>query len=804
MKASDRARGALAGVRVVECGTGVSAPFCARLLADLGAEVIKLEPPAADPTRGVIPPGNAQRDAAPGLFAYLNAGKQSVLFDAGRAGDRDVLGGLLASADVLVSNLTSAERAAWQLDLQAVGAAHPQLVVVTLSELGESGALSQHRACEMTVCALGGASIILGERDRQPLSFPFNVPALQAGFHGAAAALAALLARRRRGGQQVEIAEADVLAFYVGGMSLFILGSGGKWKRRGFDRHGAMYPSGFYPCKDGYVFMATQTRAQWSGFLRLMGDPEWAQEDPVLQDGVAIGWRRADEVDLHFIPWLTQFTRRELSEMAAREGLVLGPINTVADLLDDAHLQARGFWTEVEVGETRVRLPGLGYTMSATPWRLGPPPQLGEHTGELRVESRESGENRSSSQLSTLNSQLAGAPQRPLRGYRAIEFGFNWAGPLVGQILADLGMEVIKIESRERLDFMRHWTHARRFFHNANRGKLSVSVNTKQPGGVELVWRLVARADIVFDNFAAGVMARNGLDYERLRRVKPDIIALSMAMAGQNGPLKHLRGFATIATGFAGLESAIGYPGYGSTGLPLLGLGDTNAAIQGVFACLAALWHREQTGEGQFIDLSQIEAATTLMAEPLAALQLDGRDAEPQANEHPWMAPHGIYPAAGKDRWVALAVAGDGEWEALVSLMGMPLWAREPELSTRAGRYARRAEIDARLAEWTAGCDRDRLAADLQAAGVIAAPVLELDEMNAHPHFRERGLWQTVASFEDAPEVVYRTPWHFRSTPAGVDRPSPKVGEHNDQVFGELLGMSAAEIRELTERKVIW
>jgi crotonobetainyl-CoA:carnitine CoA-transferase CaiB-like acyl-CoA transferase len=298
-------------------------------------------------------------------------------------------------------------------------------------------------------------------------------------------------------------------------------------------------------------------------------------------------------------------------------------------------------------------------------------------------------------------------------------------------------------------------------------------------------------------------MARNGLGYEALREAKSDLIVMSMAMAGQTGPLRHLRGFATTATGFAGIEAAVGYPHSGPTGLPAIGIGDANAAIQGVVAVLAALWHRERTGEGQFIDLSQIEAATTLMAAPIAEHQLTGRVRGPQANAHDRLAPHGIYPARGTERWVALAITGDAEWDVLVRLMGAPGWARDESLADGAERVRRRDAIDAGVAAWTATVERDVLVERLRDAGLAAAPVLEIDEMNAWPHFVARGLWREVESFEGGPGRVYATPWHLQDTPGGVDRPSPRCGEHDDYVLGSLLGLSAAERAELAARGVI-
>jgi len=795
---------ALAGLRVLECGQGLSAPFCTRLLADLGAEVLKIEPRGGDAARAWGPFSGAAPSAEDSAtFLAWNGGKHSIELSGDRAVDAPRIDALGADADVLVTNLLPGERAQWGLDIDALERANPGLVTVLLSAYGETGPLAGERAAQLNVCAAGGISVILGEPGRTPLSLPFGVPAQQAAMHGAAAALAALFARRRTGrGQRVDISETDVLAFYAGGMSLFILGGGGKWKRRGFERHGGIYPSGFYPCKDGFIFLATQTRAQWKGFLRLMGDPEWAQEDPALQDGVAIGWQRADEVDVHFIPWLAQHTRRELMEMAASADLVLGPINEAADILSEPHLEAREFWVEEQLGGRRVRLPGIGYRLSRTPWRRGPAPRLGEHDGASFA-------SRGVAPASVARERTATGPagrplsRGPLAGLRAIELGFNWAGPLVGQILADMGMEVIKVESAGRLDFMRHWPHARAFFHNANRGKLSVSLDLKTSTGRDLLRQLAGHSDLVFDNFAAGVMSRLGLGYDDLRRVNRDLVVLSMAMAGQEGPLRHLRGFATIATGFAGLEASVGYRDIGSTGFPSIGLGDANAAIQGVLAALAALWHRDRGGEGQRIDLSQIEAATALAAELLAEAQLGDVTPHARANDHPRMAPHGIYPAAGDDRWVALAVLDDACWQRLVALLGSPQWAVDPVLALAAQRRRRSQEIDGLLADWTRSQDRDALVERLRACGLAATPVLEIEELAAWGPLAARGVATEVESFEEGSRTVYSTPWHLAASPRAIAGPSPRVGQHNGYVLGEILGLSDAELASLERTGVL-
>ncbi|MDG2303513.1 MAG: CoA transferase [Candidatus Binatia bacterium] len=785
------------GVRIVECGEGVSAPFCTRVLADLGAEVWKVEPAEGDVARtwGPFPEGTIDGEAS-AMFGYLNAGKKSVRLTGEPNADNAIVSSLTSHADVFVTNLLSPAQNRLGVDIDAVGRERADLISIQLSPYGASGPWAGMPGQGINVCAASGISVILGEPGRTPLSFPAELPGLQAGLHGAGAVLAALLSRLKSGnGHWIDVSEADVLAYYAGGMSLFILGSGGDWMRRGFERHGGIYPSGFYPCGDGFIFLATQTRAQWSGFLELMGDPEWAKADPVFQDGVAIGFERAEEVDLHFIPWLLEHTRAELAVMAREANLVLGPINEPPDVLASSHLEEREFWTTARMGGADLRIPGMGYRLSETPYSLGPIPRLGEH-GEIAPVDASSSED--------VPAVPGPRRTRPLAGYRAVEFGFNWAGPMVGQILADMGMEVIKVETAGRLDFMRHWKHARRFFHNANRSKLSVSVDVKKPEGRELVLSLVRESDLVFDNFAAGVMERLRLGYDDLRGVKQDIIGLSMAMAGQTGPLRHLRGFATIATGFAGIENAIGYAETGPTGLPVIGLGDANAAIQGVVSALAALHHRERTGQGQAIDLSQIEAATTLSGALLARHQFDpSASTRPQGNQHDRMVPHGIYPTSGDDRWISLAVDSDEEWVALVGALEAPSWAMDATLATAEGRRTRRSEIDEQLAAWTAGHERDALVERLAVVGLAVAPVLGIEELTTWPQFAARGLVEELPSFEGERETVYRTPWHLSETPDALTGPSPRVGEHNEYVFKEVLGLGSDRVEELVAQEVI-
>jgi crotonobetainyl-CoA:carnitine CoA-transferase CaiB-like acyl-CoA transferase len=324
------------------------------------------------------------------------------------------------------------------------------------------------------------------------------------------------------------------------------------------------------------------------------------------------------------------------------------------------------------------------------------------------------------------------------------------------------------------------------------------------PDGSRLVRQLARKADIVMDNFAAGVMSKNGLGYEDLAKENPDIIVVSMSMAGQEGPHRGMRGFASIATGYSGMELMVGYPEIEtSTGLLPFGLGDTTMAIQAVVGALVALHAREQGGGGQFVDVSQIDSAASTLGEPLLDYQLSGRVAGPQGNAHSQFHPHGTFAAAGEERWLSLAVRDADEWRALCGVIDRPEWAADRAFANAAQRRGRAAEIDGAIAAWCAERDRDEAAEMLASAGVPAAPILELDERNEHPHFAGRGLCVQHEFEGFDPCRIYATPWLLSATPAEVTGKTPTLGENNDYVFRELLALPEDEIERLKNDGVL-
>ena len=337
---------------------------------------------------------------------------------------------------------------------------------------------------------------------------------------------------------------------------------------------------------------------------------------------------------------------------------------------------------------------------------------------------------------------------RPLQGIRVINFGWVWAGPVTGQTLAFLGAEVLKIESRARIDMTRNLPPFAEGVPGPDRslsnhacwaGNGSVSLNLKQPEAKRLALELIAKADVVIENFGPGVMEQLGLGYQELRKVKQDLVMFSMPAAGLDGPLREVRTYGLSVTSTTGLDSLVGYKGGGP--IPVENaFSDPFVGIFGAFAILTALHHRDASGQVQHVDFSQQEAIMQMVGPAHIDYVLNGRVGGPKGNEHPLgiAAPHGVFPCAGDDRWISIAVPSDAEWQGLVEAMGNPAWAVIDRFESLASRVVHIDELHACLAEWTARFDDRELAARLQAHGVAAAPVLNIADLLADPHYRAR------------------------------------------------------------------
>ncbi|RLQ21104.1 CoA transferase [Seongchinamella sediminis] len=401
----------------------------------------------------------------------------------------------------------------------------------------------------------------------------------------------------------------------------------------------------------------------------------------------------------------------------------------------------------------------------------------------------------------------------PLKGVRVVNFGWVWAGPVTGQTLAFLGAEVLKIESRARVDMTRNLPPYAGGEPGFNRslsnhacwaGNGSVSLNLKEPEAKQLAFDLIATADVVIENFGPGVMESMGFGYAELRKVKADIVLCSMPGAGLYGPFRNVRTYGLSLTSTTGLDSLVGYKNGGP--IPVENAySDPFVGIFSAFAILTALNHRRNSGAGQHIDFSQQEAIMQMIGPDYMDYVLNGRCAGPKGNEHPLAAaaPHGVFPCAGDDRWISLAVPSEEEWLALKAAMNEPAWANEEAFATLRDRLDNIDELHAQVAQWTAGFDDYQLAEKLQALGVAAAPVLNVADLFNSPHYKARGTYIEVTHPLGFNETIYGAYVKTSRTEADI-KPGPWLGQDNDRVFKGILGLDDERYQSLVDNKVIY
>jgi crotonobetainyl-CoA:carnitine CoA-transferase CaiB-like acyl-CoA transferase len=397
------------------------------------------------------------------------------------------------------------------------------------------------------------------------------------------------------------------------------------------------------------------------------------------------------------------------------------------------------------------------------------------------------------------------APGRaPLAGVRIADFTIHAAGPFCTHLLSQLGAECIKIETRTRPDAFRkpHAVYGRMqaaTFDQVSANKLSVRLNLKQPEAVALAKRLVGVSDIAAESFRPGVMKRLGLGFDALCEARPDIVLLSLSSSGQTGPDSHFAGYAPLFGAWGGLGWMSGY----SDGPPveMRHVMDHSAGVHAAVATMAALHQRRRTGRAQHVDLAAREVASAMIGDALLLASV-GRTPVRPGNADLAMAPHGVYATGRPDRWLTIAVRDDAEWQALAGVLGQE--NVDPRYDTAAQRLHHRDELDRLLAQWLAGCDADETAARLQQAGVCAHVSWNMQDVASDPHLRARGALTEVSAPDIPPRLAVGAPARFgRTSDVGIRRLTPTLGQDEDYVFGELLGLDSAQRADLEAREVI-
>lgn len=799
--------GALSGLRVVEMATCVAGPYCGKLLAGLGAEVWKVEPPGGDPSRTLGPfPADVPHPEKSGLFLHLNTGKRSVVLDPANPADRIRLERLLARADALILGARPAELAAAGLTPADLVARFPRLVVANVTTFGLVGPYAPLPGGELIAYAAGGYMLLTGDPTRKPIKAYGWLVEYEAGAHAALGVLAALRAREHTGrGQIVDAAAMEAATFMLGGVEQQAYFYGKVARRNGTRLLGFppehSYPSTIRPCRDGYVHCHSNNR-----YLDLLGAliPHPRLRDPEL---LATMLGHADEIDTIMDEWLATRTRREIVAEAQALRLPFTEVMTPGEVLAEPHYRERESFVVVEHPVAGPLLqPGAPIRLHAAPWRTLPAPLLDEGRADL---------DRLLDRPMDARPPAGPAPElvKPLSGVRVIDFTNAVAGPIACFILADLGADVIKVEAPNGRPLHASGTAPLRedevpgydrimLFNELNHGKRSVSLNVACPEGRALFLELVKTADVVVENFAPRVLPNLGLDYPQLRVVRPDIILARMPAFGLSGPYRDRISYGPGVDAMSGLSHLTGYPD-GPPMKPGNFFCDQNAGVLAALAVLAALRYRDRTGDGQLVELAMIEGEFQLLGDAYLDYVMNGRERFRCANDHPFLAPHDAFPCAGEDAWVAIAVESEQQWHALCAVIARPELSDDPRFATREARHKNRATLEPIISAWTRRHTPREAEALLREAGVPAAAVIDVLELLHDPHVVARRGFEYVETPGVGPTPYPRVAFTLSATPVPIEKPAPRFADANDAVFGGLLGIDASYMSALEEARII-
>lgn len=822
--------------------------LCGFMLAMMGADVIAVEPPGGSNARRIGPFVDDIDGPEHSLthFAY-NRGKRSVVLDLETGPGRDRLRQLIAGVDVLIESDRPGRMAELGLGYDDLAPDAPHLVYVSISPFGQTGPKAQWLASDLTVMASAATLSVTGDEDRPPVRV--TVPQ---GYHFGAAsaasgAVAALIERSRSGlGQHIDAAaqwtatlgtQAGVLSTGVGVVD--------PKRTAGGAVTGEIRIRLVYPAADGHVSVThvfgmpigqnTRALMDWvceEGFCdQAMRDKDWVGYLGLLESGEEPieEWERAKAAVEAFT---SSKTKAELLAGATERRLLMAPIASTADVLASAQYAERCFFDTVRHQATGrpIQAPGAFAKCSGTPMAaLGPAPLVGQHDDEILdgpplarhpdaaatnrplVPTSSDGRRRANGDTSPDSHPRSGADDgRPLSGLRVLDFTWSIAGPHSVRVLADLGATVVKVESSHKQDAARGYRPVHdniaglensALFDTMAAGKKSLALNLSKPAALDVVRELVAWADVVVESYSPKAMPRWGLGYDDLRRIKPDVIMVSTCLAGQTGPMAHFAGYGNLGAALAGFYGLAGWPDRPPAG-PFGAYTDYTSTHFLAATMLAAIDHRRRTGEGQYIDLAQSEAAQHFLTPALLDYSANGRIMERNGNRDPQMAPHGVYPVAGDDRWIAVVCQDDAQWQALATAMGRDDLAADPTLAAAAGRLAAVDRLDDLVGCWTAHHDGLELADALQAAGVTAHIVATGEDCLADPQLQATDHFARP-DHPDRPCLIENTRFRFSRTPGRADTRAPLLGEHTWEILSDILGYDGDRIGELAAAELL-
>jgi len=765
----------LNGLRVVNLTSKIAGPYCAKLLADAGAEVITLEPVKGDPLA---------HEGSGALFEFLTTSQTRLVRTEKLVAD------LCATADIVLDDSQPPS-----IDIDSLKEKNPRLIFASITPFGLTGPWANWAANEFTLQAWCGSTGARGIPERPPVAAGGRIGEWVTGSYGAVAVIAAALRAARTGeGEVIDLAMLDSMALTMNTYTP-VFADFMDWPPLRRPTRTVEIPAA-EPTVDGWVAFTTNSAQQFADFLILIERTDLI-DDTELSNALGRFKRRGETMEM--IQSFTKVrTTAELLETAELLRIPSGPVGNGSTVTSFDHFKYSG---------TFVPSPGGRFVQPRVPYRISglePPP----FTSSVITD-------KSTPQWSEPRVELPdiGTGELPLAGLRILDCTAWWAGPAATHMLACLGADVIKIESATRPDLMRYtstkppttdqWWEWGPLFHGVNNTKRGITLDLTNSEGRDLFLSLVESADVVLENFSPRVMEQFDLDYDVLAQRNPKIVMVRLPAYGLAGPWRNRTGFAQTMESITGMAWVTGWP----DGPPLLPRGacDPFAAMHAVFATLLALVDRARSGDGHLIEVTMIETALNAAAEQVVEFGAAGTMPVRRGNSSATAAPQNVYPAFGDEEWLAISIDTSAQWQKLVEIMGNPAWARDDELITAAGRQAAKQLIDDELTKWCAGRDAQETAYHLAAAGVPAAEVIDARDTAHNPQLLARKFFESeihpVTNAHPLPMIPFRfasqgeDPW--------MRLPSPVLGQHNDEILGGDLGLSDDELSRLRDEGII-
>lgn len=731
----------LSGLRVLELAGEVATRYCGSLFARLGAEVVQLAANADDDRIGY------GGDAGRAFGRWLDQAKTAVE--------------ALDMADQRFDLVIAGQDAASRDRVEAITAGLAGIVgpMLSITWFDPDGPYRDWHGTDEVLLALSGLTFSFGERSGPPTLAQGHVPQVLAGAHGFIGAMAALLERPDRRPRHVAVNVFESILCLteiaaIGGIDDDRIES----QRLGVNRFSPTYPCASYRTADGWVGVTCLTPGQWRALCGLLGRSDLA-DDP----SYATSLQRlalADEVDAVLVPALQTRTTAQWVADGMAQRIPMAPMVPPGHLADQEHWRQRGTFAPLADGDVQAPAGPIRCRFEGSPRPRWEPNSL----------------------------------PGPLAGIRVVDFSMGWAGPWATRTLADLGADVIKVESEAHPDWWRGWEADRggdpppiemvSSFNTVNRNKRGVALDLTDPQGLEAAKALVARADVVVENFAAGVLEKLGLGQAAQRQLRPGIISIAMSAFGTDGPLSPLRAYGSTVEQASGMPFANGREDWPPS-LQHVAFGDPVAGVYAVTGLLTALWARDRLG-GADLDLAQVACLFELTADAVVAQQVNGGVLARTGNRRPRLAPCCVVPGAGEDEWLAVVVDSQPSWHALCRVIQADRWVEDPSLATLAGRHANADAIEAGIAGWAAHLPAGEAAERLQRAGVAAAPVNRATSLGADPQLLATGFWQTLVRRYVGEHTLGASPLHFDRARPTPRCPAPTLGQHTSEVLEEL------------------